>query len=177
MSHPRAKLTVKAASSWSSACWSSAGACRWPPRPKVLAGHRLQVDPSVPGRRPRGLRDRSSRPHRSPARLSPAREAAILPAPGDARGTAPDRLGARGGAFDRAPGAPSPRCATAARPRSPDTHRRPLRARTARRARARRHQEAGQDPRGRWLADPWTGRHAGPAPSRRRLRLHPRRGR
>jgi leucine-zipper of insertion element IS481 len=45
----------------------------------MLAGDRLQVDPAVRGRGVHGLHDRSSRPHRSPARLSARRKAAFRP--------------------------------------------------------------------------------------------------
>ena len=105
-----------------------------------------------------GLRDRSSRPHRTPARLSPHREQAIL-ARREATLEGPHRIA---WALGEAPstvhrvlrrlGAP-----TAARPRPTHPGGRALRARAARRARARRHQEAGPDPGGWRLEGPRPG--------------------
>ncbi len=79
MSHPRAKLTVHGRQllvervlegGWSVAMAAEAQGC------SVATGYKWIRRFTSEG--PGGLRDRSSRPHRSPMRLSPARERAIL---------------------------------------------------------------------------------------------------
>ena len=131
----------------------------------------------------RGLEDRSCRPHRCPARPRPVVERRIVTLrqkPGTR--SRPHRRHRGHARLDRAPGPRPPRAQPARRSRpddqGPDP---PLRDDPTRRARPRRHQEAGPDPEGWWLAGPRAlpGTPRRPRPGRLRLRplgdrrLHP----
>lgn len=134
MSHPRAKLTVQGRlllvervlmGGWTVPMAAEAQGCS--PATAYKWIRRFTAE----GRD--GLQDRSSRPHRSPTRLSPAREAAIA-ARRRATLEGPHRiawaLGEVPSTVHRVPAAS--RSASAARSRPADAHRRALRARASR---------------------------------------------
>ncbi len=82
-------------------------------------GDRLQVGPPLPARRPAGLADRSSRPHRSPGRRRRPRSSGSSPLGRVALGSRSPRAAARPPAVDRRGGSPPhgvPRLADLDRP-------------------------------------------------------------